>query len=275
MIGENSQKVIITPENVRLIFTIADPPVRLAALVIDILIIFIICGTVWLLLGLIFSGTVLWGFYFMLSFFLRVGYFVYYENTDRHATIGKRKTGLRVIHQGGLPLTIQSILIRNLAREIEISMPMQFFIFVFKDSNMTALAFFTLWVIAIGLAAYTNKYKMRIGDLLAGTLVVTLENVVIKEDNYQEKRESVFSEVQLGYYGIYELQTLAALLEMQPSPERDEKIVKVAEVIKNRIRWTNNSIDAVTFLQQFYTAQRDHLEQKLLFGKRKENKHAG
>ena len=88
-----------------------------------------------------------------------------------------------------------------------------------------------------------------------------------------------FEPHQLEHYGIYELQTLEAVLrrtDVHASQTRRE----IAERIRRKIDWTseadwNFKYDGIVveFLQAFYVAQRAHLERKMLFGKRRRDKH--
>ena len=77
-------------------------------------------------------------------------------------------------------------------------------------------------------------------------------------------------------YGIYELQVLEEVLRRRGRVSRKPKRV-VAEKIIDKIGWDGRvrDIDVEVFLNEFYTAQRARLEQKMLFGERRENKHSG
>jgi hypothetical protein len=56
---------------------------------------------------------------------------------------------------------------------------------------------------------------------------------------------------------------------------------EIAERIRKKIAWTSDGAEwnfkydgiVVEFLQSFYVAQRAHLERKMLFGKRRKDKH--
>ena len=88
-----------------------------------------------------------------------------------------------------------------------------------------------------------------------------------------------FTAAQLGHYGVYELQTLEAVLrrsDVHASQTRRE----IADRIRKKIDWTSDAdwnfkYDGIVveFLQAFYVAQRAHLERKMLFGKRRRDKH--
>jgi hypothetical protein len=59
-------------------------------------------------------------------------------------------------------------------------------------------------------------------------------------------------------------------------PQSGETQAEVAKRIQNKIGWTGESnVDAGRFLKAFYAALRAHLEARMLFGQRRENKHDG
>jgi hypothetical protein len=130
-----------------------------------------------------------------------------------------------------------------------------------------------------------NKDRLRIGDLIAGTRVVMQPKVVLVPDlvaeaaQYQSPQQKAkafpFTDKQLGFYGIYELQVLEGVLRQTPgSAGYFEAIRTVTEKIKAKIGYDQPIGDADRFLRDFYAAQRAHLEQKMLFGQRREDKFA-
>ncbi|HEY0991629.1 MAG TPA: hypothetical protein VGD80_31470, partial [Kofleriaceae bacterium] len=83
----------------------------------------------------------------------------------------------------------------------------------------------------------------------------------------------VFSDAQLGIYGIYELQVLEGVLRISPGDSAHLEAVRtVAEKVRNKIRYEGRVTDDERFLREFYVAQRAHLEQKMLFGQRRQDK---
>jgi uncharacterized membrane protein SpoIIM required for sporulation len=80
------------------------------------------------------------------------GYFVYWEGFRNGRTPGKRWAGVRVIHEGGHPLTVRGAVIRNLVRVID------------------AQPVFT-WLVG-GAAMMLHPRTQRLGDMAAGTLVI-------------------------------------------------------------------------------------------------------
>jgi len=159
---------IETPEQTDLDFAVAGIGSRFLALAVDTLI-QIIVGVVVGIAGSIAITAMaavaptasLWGlavlvfFYFLLYF----GYFAIFEIIWNGQTPGKRKAGIRVIKDSGRPLTAAETIGRNLMRIVD----------------------FMPGFYAVGIAsALLTKENKRLGDLLAGSLVV---------------RESSFSEL--------------------------------------------------------------------------------
>jgi uncharacterized RDD family membrane protein YckC len=159
-----------TPESVELEFTLAGIGNRAYALLIDYL--------VWglLLIGFfitwaIFSSQLLeaieklvgtnrqlelWlvAIQLLISFFIYVGYFVVFETLWQGQTPGKRFAKIRVICDDGKPIRLQQSTLRSLLRPVD------------------DLFFLGVFFIVLG------KREKRIGDLVAGTLVIQEEQPV-------------------------------------------------------------------------------------------------
>jgi len=146
-----------TPEHVRLDYVLADLGSRAAALAIDVAVL-IGAGLV-LGLALYYAGAL---GEFMQSasatilifaiFFAQWGYFMLFEGLGGGRTPGKRAIGLRVIHTGGEPLTFQGSVLRNLIRVVDLQP---------AASGMAG-----------AICILVNKRAQRLGDLVAGTIVV-------------------------------------------------------------------------------------------------------
>jgi len=128
-----------------------------------------------------------------------------------------------------------------------------------------------------------NRSRARLGDLVAGTRVVRVPRALLLGDLVRraatgaQQREAgapVFKPAQLGIYGIYELQVLEDVLRKARQPGGKEAVAAVAQRIRAKIGWdeAQGEFADEKFLEHFYAAQRKHLEQQLLFGKRKERK---
>lgn len=148
---------IETPEQVELGFEIADLGSRFSALVVDVIILVIsLLG-----LGLLatWTGTLPrmaagWGraAVLFIAFLLTWGYFVFWEGFRNGRTPGKRWAGVRVIHEGGHPLTLRGAVIRNLVRVIDVQ------------------PVFTCLV--GGASMMLHPRTQRLGDMAAATLVI-------------------------------------------------------------------------------------------------------
>ncbi|WP_419948383.1 stage II sporulation protein M [Candidatus Palauibacter sp.] len=146
-----------TPEHVRLEYQLADLGSRAAALALDLA---IIAATI-LLVGLVLRFTGLSGgagagfgvaVLYIVLFFATWGYFLCFEAVWDGRTPGKRALGLRVLHAGGEPLSFQGSVLRNLIRVVDL------------QPGLTGMA---------GAATILfNRRAQRLGDLVAGTIVV-------------------------------------------------------------------------------------------------------
>ena len=83
-----------------------------------------------------------------------------------------------------------------------------------------------------------------------------------------------FTRVQLEAYGAFELQVLEEILRRPASGETNAIYRDVCEKIAAKIAWTGPAPvnDAHAFLNEFYVAERAHLEREQLFGKYKADK---
>jgi uncharacterized RDD family membrane protein YckC len=163
-----SQRVVTirTPENIELSYALAGPGSRAVAYLIDV---FLMFAVLQLLINLIISAFGLlisalgvasdaWiaGIAALASFGLYNGYFIVFEWLLNGQTPGKRILHVRVIKQGGYSLRFFDTLLRNLLRVID-------FLPLFYGVGLTSLLL--------------TRDSQRLGDLLAGTLVVYQEPV--------------------------------------------------------------------------------------------------
>ena len=149
-----------TPENIEFAYDIAGIGSRFLAAIIDTLVI----GTGLLVLGLLVSvvgaradvarsttSSVAAAIGAILSFLILWGYYIVFELVWNGQSIGKRAIGLRVVREGGQPVTFVGSAIRNLIRIVDF-LP----------------AFYGIGVIVM----FVDKRARRLGDLAGGTLVV-------------------------------------------------------------------------------------------------------
>jgi uncharacterized RDD family membrane protein YckC len=112
---------IETPEHVMFSCNVAGPARRALAYLIDLLVRGVILAVIAFALSLAslgsreISGWKL-GAFLLLMFALEWGYFVACESFMNGRSVGKRALGLRVVTQGGLPVSFGSSVLRNLLR---------------------------------------------------------------------------------------------------------------------------------------------------------------
>jgi uncharacterized RDD family membrane protein YckC len=158
--GFADQLNIDTPEQVELEFAVAGIGSRFVAVLIDHLImggVFLVVGLLWgVLVGSVANRVNLLGkwvlaVFIALNFVLYWGYFTLFEAFWRGQTPGKHVMKLRVIKDSGRQITLFEAMSRNLLRIIDY-LP----------------AFYLAGVIAM----LSTKRHQRLGDLVAGTIVV-------------------------------------------------------------------------------------------------------
>ena len=286
------RREIITPEGIPIQFTLASIGERLTALVIDISIILGVIGVIAWIIGVISPGDDDWlgALALLMITLLRHFYFAFGELKGHGATPGKRAAGIRVIDARGGSLEASAVLARNLVRELELWMPLTFIVassMVWPDAPVWMWVAACSWLVVVALLPIFNKDHLRIGDLIGGTLVVVQPKVQLRADlaDARAPRETflapaplaapryTFTEAQLDVYGIYELQVLEGLLRGEAAADRTA-VSAVADKVRAKIQYERvPPADDERFLRDFYAALRTHLEKRLLFGKRRADKH--
>ncbi|MEM8534369.1 MAG: RDD family protein [Chloroflexota bacterium] len=153
---------IDTPENIEFAYDIAGIGSRFLAAIIDTfliivaqVIVFVSAGLILSAFGLDTAGTapesVILALSTLVGFGILWGYYIAFEAVWNGQSPGKRAIGLRVVREGGRPITFVSSVIRNLIR--------------FADFLP---AFYGVGVIAM----FIDRRARRLGDLAGGTLVV-------------------------------------------------------------------------------------------------------
>jgi uncharacterized RDD family membrane protein YckC len=170
---------IETPEHIRFRYQLAGPARRAFAYAID-LVVKVVIGAA-LLFAATISGIfslegVSQGLLFVALFVIEWGYFVLFESMWNGTTIGKRAANLRVVKEGGYPITFTDAVLRNLLRGAD----------------------FLPSAYAVGLLAMISDGRFRrLGDRVAGTMVVVEERkqvarpVVLQPPPTREEIESL------------------------------------------------------------------------------------
>ncbi len=141
---------VLTPEYVEFTFVHAGALSRFLALLIDTVI--ALAGAAALIGGLSQAlGELATPLAFVSWFLIDWGYMIALEGLWSGQTIGKRALGLRVIQETGVRVGLTQSLLRNLLRPVD-RLP--------------------IFYLVGGLAMLTTRHQQRLGDLLAGTIVV-------------------------------------------------------------------------------------------------------
>jgi uncharacterized RDD family membrane protein YckC len=270
---------LITPEGVDLRVRLAPIGERAIALLIDLIIITLFLfalslGTLSVLSSIDIEesrevAAIIW----LLGFFiLRNFYFTLFECGARAATPGKRFMGLRVAARDGSALSADAVVARNAIRELELYLPISFLISRGESIDGWIILSGIVWCGIFVLFPMFNRDKLRAGDLIAGTWVLKTPKPVLLPDLAEQAAGGpifVFDERQLSVYGVKELQVLEAVLRTaQPSA-----MEAVADRIRTKVRWLKQDGERDgDFLKAYYAALRQHLEHRLLFGRRKRDK---
>lgn len=195
---------IETPENVVLTYQLAGPAARAAAYGVDFALRLMILFGVSMALGcsglMDYLPGVGMGVILLLMFALEWCYFVVCEGFFNGKTIGKHAMGLRVIHERGYPLTLWSAMLRNLLRVAD--SPMIF--------GLTAASMLPIYGPAL-IAMLSSRRMQRLGDLAAGSVVISERRVVLPTQPVILERIAPLSREELGSTFVPPARTLALI----------------------------------------------------------------
>jgi len=273
----------VTPEGVDLGLRLGGVGERAGAFILDLL---IIAGlllvftlvTIFLFIGVASGGgkvalQALAAIWLVGFFVLRNFYFTAFELGTRSATIGKRVMKLRVVARDGRRLSGHAVVARNAMRELEFFLPLSFLAYQtsqgLADFALSGLGL--LWSGGFLLFPLFNRDHLRVGDLIAGTLVIRLPRRRLGASviGVETLDRYAFTDQQLAAYGEFELHKLEDVLRRQ-----DElAMIIVARTIRARIGWVGGEDDELAFLRAYYAALCTRLERGMLFGKRRRDKH--
>jgi uncharacterized RDD family membrane protein YckC len=276
------ERLLPTPEGVPLRVAIAEPGERFLAFVTDVVISFAAAIAI-LLAGLLVSGITAGAapiaftlpVVLFLSFIARNAYFMIFELRWGGVTPGKRFTGLRVVDRRGGPLTASAIMARNLTRQAEI-FPVELLLAThgwFWSWGDVAPA--GLWIAGMFALMLFTHDRLRLGDLIGGTMVIAAPKRMLLEDLAREEEGIfIFTPDHLQAYGVRELQVLEEVLRQPPNFENFRVMCDIRDRVIRRVGWKGDvpDRDVHTFLRDFYTAQRAFLEQRRNFGEERSDK---
>lgn len=154
-----------TPEHIELSYEVAGIGSRFLAAIVDSVLILVAQLVVLYLLGLLsetFSPaeSVLVALGAAVAFLILWGYYIVFELVWSGQSPGKRLIGLRVVREGGRPISFSAAAIRNVIRIVDF-LP----------------ALYGIGVVVM----FTDRRARRLGDFAAGTLVVKERRAVTLE----------------------------------------------------------------------------------------------
>jgi hypothetical protein len=183
--------------------------------------------------------------------------------------------GIIVIDRSGGPLLPGAIIARNLTREVEFFYP---FTMVLAERSWVRApweaAVVGCWILLMIVFPLCNRERLRVGDLIGGTIVIAMPKRVLREDLAEESRRFVFSQNYLQHYGIIELQVLEDVLRRPAVAETYQLEREICARIARRIGWAGKILpeDTSVFLRDFYSAQRAFLEKLKTLGEERADK---
>ena len=187
-----------------------------------------------------------------------------------------------MIDRGGGLLKPEAIFARNLTRDLEVWFPIMVLgspETLLPGAPGWASIIAVVWLVVLALMPLFNWQRLRVGDIVAGTIVVRAPRLELNRDLAGSRSRGrsatyVFTDEQLEIYGVFELQVLEDLLRKRGKTNRQAMEV-VCEKIRTKIDWDPDRRRVVPerFLRDFYAALRARLERKMLFGTRRESKH--
>lgn len=244
---KSDQVDIKTPEYVSIQFQIAGLGSRAAAFIIDQLALWLVDILCLLLLYFSMYGLSTMPLFLMDNalpiaitiialFLINWGYFFLFEFFSGGRTLGKKLVGIRVIQENGHSITLLSSFIRNLIRIID-SLP-------------------TAYLLGIIMIFFHSKHK-RLGDLVAGTIVVHERKVKRKKRNQTplekeiDKRGISKESLNLDEWTIKSftmkdwklISTYASRFHPLPLEERNELTKQIASIFFPRLGLLVDGLD--------------------------------
>lgn len=234
------RQVVHSPEQVELHLPVTGPTTRILAYAIDLAVILVIEAVAVLMLFLVTPVAVwvsqrvsqlrlpqpgtptedllapllfLFAVFLVAQLVVEWTYFIVLETTTNGRSIGKRMLGLRVVRDGGGPITLRDSIVRNLLRVVDM-LP-------------------TNYVVGL-VAMLASRQGKRLGDLAAGTVVIRLDKPLpalpLPDAPVAGDAEFRFERAQIEALGPRELELLRQALRRQVElePEAAEQALEVS-----------------------------------------------
>lgn len=240
--------IIETPEKIKFSYHIAEIGTRIAAYFIDEIIQILIMG--FILIVMVICGVTVRGFnqltfvaatFFMIMLFLiRWFYFVVFEIIMEGQSPGKKMTRIRVIKTNGDSLDLETIVVRNFLR--------------FVDG-------FPVLPLTGGFVAFIDSQNRRLGDILAGTIVVDeiQYNLVIPDfavhfshTAHGEETETLAAKQRLTENELYIIRRFLNEYYRLPAAKQIKVAGELADQVRARLNIAEPVGDPLSFLERIY-----------------------
>jgi uncharacterized RDD family membrane protein YckC len=164
---------VLTPEYVEFEFVLAGLMSRFLAWLVDLFMVLALTTAAWVVIAqaLAFFPGFAQAVFFVAYFLIDWGYAIATETFWSGQTVGKRVLGLRVIQQSGVRIGFLQAVIRNLARAVD-RLP--------------------LFYLVGAVAAVFSRSHQRLGDMMAGTIVVRERRTKLPASIIRPPAESPF-----------------------------------------------------------------------------------
>ncbi|WP_027001456.1 RDD family protein [Hugenholtzia roseola] len=226
-----------TPQNVTIEVGLASSLERAVAYFIDFIVIIAWISLIGTLMGILLQDS---DWFVYVYFLLVVPFFVFYhlalEILWQGQSIGKKIMRLKVVKFNGDLPSADDFLLRWAFRMIDVSF------------SFTALA---------ATLILTSENKQRLGDVLAGTLVVKLQpegnqhkGRVFKEENKEQEREFLYPNlIAFNDQEMMLIKNLLARYYKNPSPTHQTLLKEAAQTIAQKLKLSKVPQEPVRFLE--------------------------
>lgn len=242
---------IESPEKIVFQYRIAKTGARMAAYLVDMFLQFLVVVLLILfffLFGFVNAQTFQLGgsgvgslaiaFFYLLYFFFQWGYFAFFECFRQGQSPGKRVLRIRVIKHNGEPLDVSTIVLRNLLRAVD-GFPVMHFL--------------------AGIISILDKKSRRLGDIVAGTLVVQEMGFDLKEPSYETTLTSrtgldtpLELSAKLNEQQLFIIRKFLTGRVQLSDEKRQELAYKLADQVKTATGISTPIQDPVEFLEEIY-----------------------
>ena len=234
--------------NIEVEFAVSPFGKRLLAWVIDVMIVWLLTASVGALVHAesFFVWSTDWDIAGLVTNLPMLFYFLVSELITNGRSIGKIAMNLKVITEEGGQPALGQYLIRWVFRWVDFP----YWVALASVANILPWWCFPLVFVGVASVNYTGK-SQRIGDIVAGTILIDLKKTASWED-------TVFAELGEDYKPKYpqvmqlsdrDINTLKSIIETSKKRKDDGLALRIAERIQNKIRIESTDLP-IDFLEK-------------------------